>query len=162
MTAATTVFVALGANLGDRAGAFDRALARMRARGIAVEAVSPYRRTRPLGGLDQPPYLNAVARARTALTPQATLAALLSIEAELGRVREPGRRWAPRRIDLDLLDHGGRVLRQEGLELPHPRLGQRRFVLDGLRSVAPSWRHPLTADTLNELLARLEEDPCRS
>ena len=161
MTAAATVFIALGANLGDRVAAFDRALARMRARGIAVEAVSPYRPTRPLGGLEQPPYLNAVVRARTVLTPEATLEALLSIEAELGRVREPARRWAARRLDLDLLDHGGRVLRQDGLELPHPRLDQRRFVLDGLRSVAPGWRHPLTADTLDALLVRLEEAPCR-
>jgi len=100
----------------------------------------------------QPPYLNAVALARTALDPQATMAALLRLERSFGRVRdEPN---APRTLDLDLIDHGGVVFDSPGLRLPHPRAHERLFVMGPLAEVAPGWRHPVLGLAAAELAAR--------
>ena len=119
-------FVALGSNLGDRRAHLDRARAALSLLPASrLVAVSSVEETAPLGGMAQPPYLNQMVALRTALAPEALLAALQRIERSLGRVR--GTRWGARTIDLDLVRHGDRRLHTAALELPHPGLASRAF-----------------------------------
>jgi 2-amino-4-hydroxy-6-hydroxymethyldihydropteridine diphosphokinase len=116
----------------------------------------------PVPASDQPRFVNAVLRAEGAPDPAALLAALHGIEARFGRVR--GERNAARTLDLDLLDLNGLIRAAPAPVLPHPRLGQRAFVLAPLAEVAPGWRHPVTGETVEALLAALPEedrDACR-
>jgi 2-amino-4-hydroxy-6-hydroxymethyldihydropteridine diphosphokinase len=106
----TTVYLALGSNLGDRAGAIARALALLGARGVSILARSPIYETDPVTPDPQPLYLNAVARAETALSAEALLALCLDVEHALGRRRPPGRAQAPREIDIDLLLYGDAII----------------------------------------------------
>jgi 2-amino-4-hydroxy-6-hydroxymethyldihydropteridine diphosphokinase len=134
-------FIGLGANLGDREGTLRRALALLGERaGIEVAAVSSAYESAPWGPVEQPPYLNAAAELETTLEPHALLAELLAVEAELGRVRDV--RWGPRTCDLDLLLYGERTIDTDDLQVPHPRLSERRFVLDPLLELAPDARLP--------------------
>jgi len=146
--------VALGSNLGDRRNHLREALRELRALG-RLRAVSPLFETEPVGLREQPPFLNAVALLETGLAARALLEALLSIEARRGRVRRE--RDGPRTLDLDLLFYGTEVMREAGLEVPHPRMHERRFVLEPLVAVAPGWRHPVLGRTAQELLARLDD-----
>jgi 2-amino-4-hydroxy-6-hydroxymethyldihydropteridine diphosphokinase len=135
-------YVALGSNLGDREATIRRALALLGATpGIEVEAVSGLRDTDPVGLEDQPRFLNGVAAVGTVLGPRALLERLLAVEAELGRTRD-GPRFGPRTIDLDLLLHGDSVVDEPGLELPHPRMHERRFVLEPLADLDPGLELP--------------------
>lgn len=124
-------YVGLGANLGDRHLAFDRALALLPG---TVEALSPRYETPPIGP-PQPSFLNAAVRLRTELAPLALLDALLAVERRLGRDRDRETRWGPRTLDLDVLLWPGRVLHEPRLHVPHPRLGERAFALAPLLDV---------------------------
>lgn len=147
-------WVALGSNLGDSHGNMRRALAELGSLGEVVARSSLYRTT-PVGGPPgQADYLNAVVALRAPLTTHALLHALLAVEERLGRVREE--RWGPRTIDLDLLAHGDANLDDPVATVPHPRLHHRPFVLVPLREVDPWWRHPVTGETAEEMLARLD------
>ena len=127
-------YVALGANLGDREASLRGALSRLVAGpGIELHAVSPVYETAPVGYTDQPSFLNMVARVGTEWPPLELLRRLLEIEREMGRVRDV--RWGPRDIDLDLLLVGETSLDSPELTLPHPRMGERAFVLVPLRDV---------------------------
>ena len=123
------VFVALGSNLGDRAGHIEQALCELDAlRDVQVVARSGLYETEPVGGPpNQPLYLNAAAELRTRLEPQRLLAELLAIERVHGRLRRE--RFGPRTLDLDLLLYGFRSIRTERLTVPHPRMWERAFVL---------------------------------
>jgi 2-amino-4-hydroxy-6-hydroxymethyldihydropteridine diphosphokinase len=156
------ILIALGANLPGPAGPplaqCEAALARMRPCGIAVTARSPWYETNPYPPSDQPRFVNGVVAAETTLSPADLLAALHAIERDLGRVRSVPN--AARAIDLDLLDYGGLVLGgPEPPILPHPRMGERDFVLRPLADIAPAWRHPVSDLSVGELLARLPHDP---
>ena len=118
--------VALGANLGDRIGTLRAAVEEIGGLGTVL-AVSGVFETDPVGGPEQPDYLNAVLLLETGLTPQALLAALQAIETGHGRTREV--RWGARTLDLDILDFDGLVLDEPDLVLPHPRAHERAFVL---------------------------------
>jgi len=131
----TTAYVGLGANLGDRKAALRRAVERLGER-VEVTGVSSFRDTEPIGYLDQPRFLNGVARIETELSPRALLDLMLLVERELGRTRN-GPRYGPRTIDLDLLLYGEETLHQPGLTVPHPRLHERRFVLEPLVELDP-------------------------
>jgi len=124
-----------------------------------LRAKSSLYRTAPVGGPGgQPPYLNAVVALdpRPQLhDPRALLAALLDVEARMGRARTV--RWGPRTIDLDLLDVDGAVVRAPGLTLPHPRMYERWFVLAPLCELDPGYRHPLDGRSACDALARLEQ-----
>jgi 2-amino-4-hydroxy-6-hydroxymethyldihydropteridine diphosphokinase len=134
----TRAYVGLGSNLGDREGFLAAALAALgEEQGIVVEAVSEVRETDPVGFLDQPRFLNAVARLGTELAPHELLERLLAVERGLGRTRQ-GPRFGPRTIDLDLLLYGDEVVAEPGLEIPHPRLHERRFVLEPLAELDPA------------------------
>jgi 2-amino-4-hydroxy-6-hydroxymethyldihydropteridine diphosphokinase len=144
-------FIGLGSNLGDREAALRGALELL---GEDVVAVSSFRETEPVGYLDQPAFLNAAAALETGLEPRALLERLLGVERELGRTRE-GPRHGPRTIDLDLLVYDDRVIDEPGLVVPHPRLAERRFVLEPLAELDPDLVVPGQGGVA-ELLSRLE------
>ena len=138
----TRAFVALGGNLGDTHAILRRALDDLAALPrTRLLARSRFYRTPPWGLREQPPFLNAAAELETALAPHELLDALLDIERAAGRVRE-GERWGPRTLDLDLLHMEGVTLRDERLTLPHPRIGERAFVLLPLAELAPELELP--------------------
>jgi 2-amino-4-hydroxy-6-hydroxymethyldihydropteridine diphosphokinase len=129
-------WIGLGGNLGDPLRQMAEALRRLDADdGVRVETVSPVYRTPPWGKTDQPDFMNCCAGLCTSLDPEALLA--LCLATERGLHRERSERWGPRTIDIDLLDHDGRTLRTDSLELPHPRLTERAFVLVPLAEIAP-------------------------
>jgi 2-amino-4-hydroxy-6-hydroxymethyldihydropteridine diphosphokinase len=154
---AQRAFVSLGSNLGEREFALCGALAALRATpGVADVVASPVYETDPVGPGAQGPYLNAVARLDTALSPEALLARLLQIERAFGR-RRSGVRNEARVLDLDLLLYGGLEVREPGLELPHPRMLERPFVLEPLRELAPELRHPGTGESLARHAERVRD-----
>ena len=153
-----TVYLGLGSNFGDRRGNLDAALAALRANpAVRVLAVSPFIETAPVGGPPgQGPYLNGAAAVETDLAPADLVAALKHIERALGRREGP--RWGPRPVDLDILLYGALVLDTPDLTIPHPRLRERRFVLEPLAAIAPAARDPVTGLTVRKLVARLDEN----
>jgi 2-amino-4-hydroxy-6-hydroxymethyldihydropteridine diphosphokinase len=133
----TRVYVGLGANLGDRERTLRAAVDALgAAEGIEVVAVSRLRDTEPVGVGEQPRFLNGVVALETTLGARELLDRLLEIEQRFGRVRAPGEH-APRTLDLDLLLYGDDELDEPGLRVPHPRLHDRRFVLEPLAELAP-------------------------
>jgi 2-amino-4-hydroxy-6-hydroxymethyldihydropteridine diphosphokinase len=147
----TRVFVGLGSNLGDRQAYLERALAALRELpDTRLVAVSSFYDSDPVGDPSEPAYLNAVAELMTELSPERLLWNLQLIETRLGRPRSARR--GPRTIDLDLLFYDRLVLRQPGLEVPHPRYTERAFVLVPLAELAPAWTDPRTELRMDELL----------
>jgi len=146
------VFIALGANLGDPEHQLKEALARLRET-LWVERVSSLYRTEPIGFREQPDFLNAVIAARTERTPRDVLALLVEIERALGRTRDVPQ--GPRTLDLDLLLYGDLRVAEPDLMLPHPRMTQRRFVLEPIAEIAPRLPLPGLGRTAAELLAAL-------
>ncbi len=133
----TRAYVGLGANLGDRAAMLRAALEQLAAEpGVEIVAVSGFRDTEPVGIRDQPRFLNGAAAIETSLPPRELLDRLLAVERRLGRTRH-GPRFGPRTIDLDLLLYGDEQFAEPGLELPHPRLHERLFVLEPLAELDP-------------------------
>jgi 2-amino-4-hydroxy-6-hydroxymethyldihydropteridine diphosphokinase len=132
----TRAFVGLGSNLGDR-----EALIRRAAELIGADRLATIRETEPWGFADQPQFLNTAAELEITLSPKALLDRLLEVERELGRTRD-GPRFGPRTIDLDLLLYGPETLDEPGLRIPHPRLHERRFVLEPLVELDPSLEVP--------------------
>jgi len=131
---AEVVAVALGSNLGDRAGHLATARAALAALPTTrLVRASTVEETAPLGGLDQPAYLNQVALLETELDPRALLEACQAIERAEGRVR--GKRWASRSLDLDIIQFGRRIVAEPGLTIPHPELPNRDFWQRGLAEV---------------------------
>jgi len=122
-----SAFLALGANLGDRAANLQRAVDLLTEHGVSVRRSSRVYETDPVGGPPQPDYLNAVIEVETTLPPRALLEACLQVEWEMGRAR--GERWGPRVIDVDVLTYGGDEIDEPGLQIPHPRMHERGFVL---------------------------------
>lgn len=152
--ATVTATIALGSNLGDRLGNLRTATRMLGERGIRVVARSSVWQTAPVPA-DQPPYLNAVVRAETRLAPPELLAALKDIEHALGR--RPERRWGPRPADLDILFYGDQRVILPGLEVPHPRILERNFVLAPLSEVLPG-ALPLLATTAAAALAAVGDE----
>jgi 2-amino-4-hydroxy-6-hydroxymethyldihydropteridine diphosphokinase len=133
----TRVYIAIGGNLGDRRANLERAIERLRADpDIDIIAVSSLRETEPVGYVDQPRFLNGALAAETPLGVRELLDRLLAVERALGRERS-GPRFGPRTVDLDLLLYGDETIDEPGLTVPHPRLAERRFVLEPLAELAP-------------------------
>jgi 2-amino-4-hydroxy-6-hydroxymethyldihydropteridine diphosphokinase len=152
-------YVGLGSNLGDRSAHLLLGLSALsRLPDTHLLRLSPIYETEPVGP-PQPPYLNLVAELETELSPRALLGEMLSIERAQGRERRE--RWGPRTLDLDLLLYGDLVLKEEDLEVPHPRLHQRAFVLVPLLHLLPEGRHPLLGQSFRELLASLDTSGVR-
>lgn len=134
-------FIALGANLGDPVTTIQAAFSALsRLPNTRLIAVSSLYRTAPVGLLNQPDFINAVARIKTARSPRELLADILALEADFGRQRSI--KNAPRTLDLDLLLHGENCIHETNLTLPHPRMHQRAFVLIPLHEVAPELSIP--------------------
>jgi 2-amino-4-hydroxy-6-hydroxymethyldihydropteridine diphosphokinase len=153
----TVAAVALGSNLdssfGNRAGNLNEAVRRVGALGRVV-AVSSFFDTEPVGYLDQPRFLNGALLLETSLSAEELMRALLAIETAMGRVRVIDK--GPRVIDLDLLLMGDAVIETDGLVLPHPGLGERRFVLEPLAEIAAGMVDPRSGRTVGEMLAALK------
>lgn len=153
MTAEATL--GLGGNLGDPVAAFAAALARLRAHPtIDLKAVSSVWRTAPWGKLDQPEFRNMAVLIETALTADDLLSLCLAIERESGRERRE--RWGPRTLDIDILTYGGETIDRPGLQVPHPRIADRAFVLAPLAEIAPDMR--IAGGSVADLLAALGND----
>lgn len=132
----TRAYLGLGGNIGDPAAAMAESLRRLDADDhVAVRAVSSLYRTPPWGVADQPDFLNAVAAVETSLSARALLQLCLDTERSLKRVR--AERWGPRIIDIDILVFGDQRIEEEGLQVPHPRMMERAFVLAPLAEIAP-------------------------
>ena len=152
--------VSLGSNLsspcGPPAATLAEAIRRLGELGTVI-AVSTLRLTDPVDLLDQPSFLNAAVLLDTSLSAPDLLHALLAIERALGRVRDGVASKGPRSIDLDLLLHDGAVTSTAELTVPHPRMHERRFVLEPLAEIAPTLLHPVFNTTISDLLARLDD-----
>jgi len=150
-----TVYLGLGSNLGDRAENLAQALARLAATGLHCVRRSSLYATEPVGAGPQHWFLNCVVEASTELMPRQLLRATQQVERGLGRRRSL--RNAPRTVDIDILLYGAIVVSLPGLEIPHPRIAERRFVLVPLREIAPGLRHPTLRRTIAELLAETRD-----
>ena len=151
----TRAYIALGANLGDREQTIRAALAELAATpGVEVIAVSTLSETEPVGYLDQPRFLNGAAAVETSLPARGLLDLLLAVERRFGRAREGVPPQGPRTLDLDLLLYGSARVDEPGLRIPHPRLHERRFVLEPLAELDPSLEVPGKAH-IQTLLAEL-------
>lgn len=142
--------IGLGSNVGDRLGALRRALSLLKRKGVEILRKSDVFETPPVGLTEQPRFLNACVLVKTSMDPQLLLAQLKEIEVAVGRQdRGP---WGPREIDLDILYIDDLAIRDGELEIPHPRMHERAFVLLPLSQIAPHWRHPILGKTVEELL----------
>ena len=154
-----TVYVALGANMGDRLGNLQAAQIALPPT-IEILATSSVYETAPWGYLDQPDFLNQVIKGRTELTPFRLLDFLKELELELGRLpvnhSNQGLRYGPRMIDLDILFFDEIVIDMEKLSIPHPRMVERAFVLVPLAELSPKLRHPGNGKTVQTLLDEVD------
>lgn len=148
----TTVFLGLGSNLGDREKNLRLALEHLEGEVGELVEISAIYHTAPWGKTDQPAFFNQVVRMQTDLEAPALMRRLLQIEQRMGRKRQE--RMGPRIIDLDILFYDDAVVDEPSLQIPHPRLEQRNFVLVPLREMAPHWKHPVSGLTMEELLSR--------
>ena len=146
------VFLGLGSNVGDREEALEEAVRGLAGRGVATIRASSIWHTEPVGGPPQEWFLNSVVEGRTRLRPRELLEACLDTERAMGRERRE--RYGPRRIDVDILFYGSERVEEPGLVVPHPRLAERRFVLEPLHEVAPDFVHPVLGATVSELRRR--------
>jgi len=149
------IYLSLGSNLGDRAANLERAITALPGAGVRVLRRSSLYETEPVDFLAQPWFLNCVVEAETWLMPRQLLHALQGIERAFGSRKLVAR--GPRIIDLDILFYGARMIRTEEMEIPHPRMAQRRFVLVPLAELAPGLRHPVLGATIVELIAAAKD-----
>jgi 2-amino-4-hydroxy-6-hydroxymethyldihydropteridine diphosphokinase len=148
-----TVYLSLGSNLGEREDRLSQALDALEREQISVTARSSIYETEPQDVANQPWFLNMAVECRTRAMPLQLLNLLLRIEGEIGRVRPANLQRGPRLIDLDILLFGNAVIEMPRLTVPHPRMLQRRFVLEPLLEIAPNLRHPVTREPLRSYLA---------
>jgi 2-amino-4-hydroxy-6-hydroxymethyldihydropteridine diphosphokinase len=153
------VYIALGSNLGDRLENLLLARERIASPHVRLTRASSIYETAPRDIVDQPSFLNQVVAAETTLFPRQLLARLLRIEHEMGRQRTVAK--GPRVIDLDILLFGDAVIHTAGLEVPHPRMAERRFVLEPLAELAPALRPPRSNHTVREMLSKVLDQPVR-
>lgn len=146
--------IALGSNLGHSRQTLQAAIQTLSQHPlIHILKVSNWYQTKAVTCTPQPDYINGCATLKTTLNPHALLALLLQVEQQYGRVRRG--KWDARTLDLDLLLYGELIIETEQLTIPHPRMGDRSFVLIPLAEIAPDWLHPPTGDRIQTLANRL-------
>jgi len=150
---AKTVYLSLGSNMGEREDRLRQALEILERENVTVTKRSSVYETAPQDVADQPWFLNMVIECRTTLLPLQLMSLLLGIEREIGRVRQAGVRRGPRPIDLDILLFSDAVIQLPELSVPHPRMLQRRFVLEPLLEIAPHLKYPVDGKPLRGYLA---------
>jgi 2-amino-4-hydroxy-6-hydroxymethyldihydropteridine diphosphokinase len=155
MTEGKLIYLSLGSNLGDRAANLERAIVSLSEIGVRVLRRSSIYETEPVNFLAQPWFLNCVVEAETLHAPRQLLDGLQAIERKLGSKKLVPR--GPRIIDLDIIFYEAAVIREAGMEIPHPRLAERRFVLIPLSELAPEFLHPVLRKTAAELLAAAQD-----
>jgi 2-amino-4-hydroxy-6-hydroxymethyldihydropteridine diphosphokinase len=143
-------YLSLGSNLGDRRANIQRALAGLGTQGVKTIRVSSFYKTEPVGYKAQPWFLNCAAEVETDLMPLQLVQRCRAVERELGR--RPGPRGGPRLIDIDILLYESAVVRSAEVTIPHPRMAERRFVLVPLGELATQVRHPVTQQTVADML----------
>lgn len=155
-----TAYLGLGANLGDREANIDKSLVELARQGDCklIKTSSLYE-TDPVGISEQPDFLNAVAEIETEMTPKELLAAIKEVERRLGRERTV--KWGPRIIDIDVLLYGDQCLSEDNLEIPHPEMNKRAFVLTPLEEIAPLVKHPKLGLTVRQMSAEVGSEGVR-
>jgi 2-amino-4-hydroxy-6-hydroxymethyldihydropteridine diphosphokinase len=146
-----TVYLALGSNIGNRESHLRTAIRRLNSWDLLIRRVSSVYETAPMYVEHQPQFLNAVVEAETTMFPMRLLLRIANLEREMGRKRST--RYGPRIIDIDILVFGHFVVDTPKLQIPHPRMAERRFVLEPLAELAPGLQHPVLKQTMRELLA---------
>jgi 2-amino-4-hydroxy-6-hydroxymethyldihydropteridine diphosphokinase len=147
------VYIGIGSNLGDRQENCLHAIELLQERGIVVTKKSSLYETEPWGYKDQPQFINMAIEGETEFNPKELLMALKNIEREIGR--EESLRWGPRKVDLDILLFDTVILTEDSLEIPHPLLHKRDFVLKPLCEIASDIHHPLLKMSISDLLQQL-------
>jgi 2-amino-4-hydroxy-6-hydroxymethyldihydropteridine diphosphokinase len=145
------IYLSLGSNIGDRALNIARAIEALPPRGVRLVRQSPLYETEPVELRAQEWFLNRVAEVEADLTPQELMHRLIEIERSMGRMRSTPK--GPRIVDMDILLFGSAIVREAGLEIPHPRMAERRFVLVPFTEIAPGAVHPVLKKTIAEMLA---------
>lgn len=145
------IYLGLGSNLGGRESHLRRAIELLPAAGVTPLRLSSTYETRPMYVTDQPMFLNMVVEAETDAPPRLLIKRLQRIERQMGRQRAAAN--GPRNIDIDILLYGDKVIQAPELVVPHPRIEERRFVLEPLAELAPELRHPVTGKSIREMLA---------
>jgi 2-amino-4-hydroxy-6-hydroxymethyldihydropteridine diphosphokinase len=146
------IFLSLGSNLGDRAANLRAAIVALEGAGVRVQRVSSLYETEPVDFLEQPWFLNCVLEGETDAPAQTLLNELRRIEARMGSKKLVAK--GPRLLDVDILLYGDETVDTPELQVPHPRMTERRFVLEPLAEIAPELRHPSWSGTVSDLLAR--------
>jgi 2-amino-4-hydroxy-6-hydroxymethyldihydropteridine diphosphokinase len=154
-----TAYLSLGSNVGERERMLSEALRLLESPGLQVARVSPVYETEPQDFKNQPWFLNLVVEVRTALFPMQLLTRVRKIERELGRKRTVNK--GPRSIDIDILLYSESVIDSKDLVVPHPRMAERRFVLQPLADLAPDLRHPVLRRSVKELLSAVSGQAVR-
>ena len=147
------VYIAFGSNIGDRGTAIEEALNLIEQNEMKIVKRSKIYETEPYGYVDQPSFLNGAVEVETNLSCRDVLERLLSIENQIGRVREF--KWGPRIIDLDIIFYNNEIYDEEDLKVPHPDMQNRDFVLKPLNDLCPDYVHPILGNTIRELLGEL-------
>lgn len=147
------VYIAFGSNIGDRGAAIEEALNLIEQNEMKIVKRSKIYETEPYGYVDQPSFLNGAVEVETNLSCRDVLERLLSIENQIGRVREF--KWGPRIIDLDIIFYNNEIYDEEDLKVPHPDMQSRDFVLKPLNDLCPDYVHPILGKTIRELLGEL-------
>jgi 2-amino-4-hydroxy-6-hydroxymethyldihydropteridine diphosphokinase len=159
MALAKTIYLSLGSNLGDRRAHLARAIQLLNESGVRVLRVSSIFETEPMYLAAQPRFLNQIVEAETTLFPRQLFSTTRGIEKAVGR--RPGAPNGPRVIDIDIVLFAKSVVNLPGLVVPHPRMAERRFVLEPLAELAPDLRHPVTRRTVREMLAKVMDQSVR-
>lgn len=151
----STAYIGIGSNLGDREENCEKALAILEQKGIKTVKRSSMIETEPWGVKEQPKFMNMAVEVTTDLLPDQLLQKLKEVETEMGRTETT--RWGPRVIDLDILFYNDMVMNSPGIDIPHPHMHEREFVLQPLTEIAPDKIHPVLKKSVRELLLGLSE-----
>ncbi|TAL29108.1 MAG: 2-amino-4-hydroxy-6-hydroxymethyldihydropteridine diphosphokinase [Nitrospirae bacterium] len=150
-----TIFIGIGSNLGNREDNCRKAINLLKENGIAVKKQSSTYETEPWGVKEQPKFINMAIEAETNKKPEDLLGILKNIENQMGRTKSV--KWGRRVIDLDILLYDDLIVETPHLEIPHPFMHEREFVLRPLAEIAPDKRHPVTGKTVREMAANLRQ-----